>query len=96
MTRFEWDDAKDRLNRRKHGIGFETAAHVFDDPCALMVQDRTENGEERWQAIGRVGNAVVLLVAHTVRFEDEAEIIRLISARKAQRQERKRYEDQAD
>ena len=47
MVKFEWDDAKNRANRRKHGVGFETASLVFDDPFALMVQNRFENGEER-------------------------------------------------
>jgi len=40
MVRFEWDEAKNRANRRKHGVSFELAQRVFDDPNALMLQDR--------------------------------------------------------
>lgn len=94
MVTFDWDDAKNRSNLRKHGVGFDTASLVFDDPYALMLQDRFENGEERWQAIGRIADAVVLVVAHTVKARAGTEVIRIMSARKADRRERKRYEDQ--
>jgi uncharacterized DUF497 family protein len=92
--RFEWDAAKARTNQRKHGIAFEEAVNVFDDPYALFEQDRTdeETGELRWQAIGHVEGMVVLLVAHTVREDDQGEVIRLISARRADRKEQNRYE----
>ena len=93
MVAFDWDDAKNRSNLRKHGVGFDTASLVFDDPYALMLQDRFENGEERWQAIGRIADAVVLVVAHTVKARAGTEVIRIMSARKADRRERKRYED---
>ena len=46
--RFEWDEAKNRANQRKHGVSFEEAAHVFRDPLQVSVQDRTEGGEQRW------------------------------------------------
>jgi uncharacterized DUF497 family protein len=93
MTRFEWDPVKARTNRRKHGVSFDDAMHVFEDPYALFEQDRTgEAGELRWQALGLAGGVAVLLVAHTIRDESEGEVIRLISARRATRKERKRYE----
>ena len=93
---FEWDEAKNRANQLKHGVSFEIATLVFDDPFALMHQDRVVDGEYRWQAIGRVAEQVVLVVAHTVRVSDEGgEMIRVISARKALKIERKRYEKQA-
>ena len=57
-----------------------------------MEQDRIENGEERWQTIGVVDGIVMLLVAHTVREQDDVEVIRIISARRADRKERRRYE----
>ena len=60
-----------------------------------MLQDRIERGEERWHAIGEVAGAVVLVVAHAVRPHATGENIRIISARKATREERKRYEAQA-
>ena len=78
MVTFDWDDAKNRSNLRKHGVGFDTASLVFDDPYALMLQDRFENGEERWQAIGRIADAVVLVVAHTVKARAGTEVIRKI------------------
>ena len=65
----------------------------FADPYALVEQDRMEGGEFRWQTLGLAGGVVLLLVAHTVRSEQEDEIIRIISARKAVRKERKRYDE---
>lgn len=90
---FEWDDRKAETNYRKHGIRFEEAALVFDDPLAVSEQDRIENGEQRWQTVGSVAGCLLLLVAHTVRFEGKGiEVVRIISARRVDRKERKRYE----
>ncbi len=47
MLRFEWDPTKARRNLAKHGVSFDAATRVFDDPFALMLQDRVEGGEER-------------------------------------------------
>ena len=80
-ARFEWDPSKAASNLRKHGVSFQTAVLVFADPKALVVQDRVENGEERWQAIGVVAGHFTLVVAHTVREQDGTEVIRIISAR---------------
>jgi uncharacterized DUF497 family protein len=91
MVRFEWDEAKARSNARKHGVRFEDAILVFADPYALAEQDRLEGGELRWRTLGLAGGVVLLLVAHTVRNEQEDEIIRMISARRATRRERNRY-----
>lgn len=88
---FEWDSRKAATNFRKHGVYFEEAALVFDDPLAVSVQDRIENGEHRWQTLGMVGGHLLLLVAYTVHLED-VEVVRIISARPADKQERKRYE----
>ena len=94
MLRFEWDLAKARTNQRKHGVTFEDAMHVFDDPCALFEQDRAdEGGEPRWQALGLAGGVILLLVAHTVREQGQDDVIRLISARRATRKERNRYDE---
>jgi len=93
MVWFEWDEAKAKTNERKHGVHFDDAILVFADPFAITEQDRIEGGELRWQTIGLAGGVVLLLVAHTVRDEDEDEIIRIISARKAARKERKRYDE---
>ena len=95
-TLFEWDAAKNIANQRKHGVIFEEAAQVFRDPLYLSWSDRVQDGGERWQACGRVGGLVLLLVAHTIREEldDGAEInvVRIISARRAEPKERRRYE----
>ncbi|MCM7887570.1 BrnT family toxin [Enterobacter sichuanensis] len=91
-TEFEWDTNKAKSNLIKHGIRFEEAVLVFDDRYHLSLQDRHENGEFRWQTIGLVHGLIVIMVAHTVRFESGDEVIRIISARKADRKERSRYE----
>jgi len=95
MTRyFEWDEAKAQANHRKHGVSFKAAAHVFDDPLCRTEQDRIEGAEYRWQTLGMVNGCLLVLVAHTVSFdEDGDELIRIISARPATKQERKRYEN---
>ncbi len=89
--RFAWDPVKNKANRRKHGIRFETATEVFDDPLCLVELNSVVDGEERWQAIGRAGRSTLLLVVHTVDGEYEEEVW-LISARKADRNERRNYE----
>jgi uncharacterized protein len=98
ITRFEWDPVKAASNLRKHGVSFDTAIRAFADPLALTELDRIEDGEERWQTTGMVEGTVLLLVAHTVREEDESgqsiEIIRIVSARTADRKERRRYEQE--
>ena len=86
---FAWDEGKNRINKRKHGVSFETASLVFDDPHHLTRQDREVDSEPRWQTIGIVHGIHVLLVAHTVNEHDEE--IRIISARKATRSERSLY-----
>ncbi len=97
-TRFEWDPAKAAVNLRKHGISFDVAVRVFADPFALTEQVRIEGGELRWQTLGVVEEYLLLLVAHTIRDEDEddqtIEVIRIISARAAERKERRRYEQE--
>jgi len=93
MIWFEWDPAKAKANQRKHGVSFELARHVFNDPDALVNHDRVEGGERRRQTLGMVRGVLLLLVAHTVEFEGaEDEVIRIISARRADRKEKHRYE----
>ena len=86
-----WDETKNTSNRQKHRVSFETAQLVFDDPFHVSRQDRTENGEQRWQTIGLVHGVLLLLVAHTYTEADGAETIRIISARKADKAERRIY-----
>ena len=91
-VRFEWDENKDEVNRAKHGISFETAALVFEDANRLLFVDRVEDGEERWHAIGSVRNTFLFLtVVHTYAEEHAEPVVRIISARRATRRERKLY-----
>ena len=83
---FEWDDAKNKINKIKHGINFKTAARVFNDPYLIEEFDEEHStDEDRWKVIGMVDD--VLFVIYTNRDEK----IRLISAREATEQERRRY-----
>jgi uncharacterized protein len=91
MLRFEWDKAKNEVNKAKHGIDFETAQLVFDDPFCVTFVERSNDGEERWHAIGSIQTVIVLVVVHTYWLENSDEVIRIISARRATRRERKLY-----
>lgn len=84
---FEFDEAKAQSNREKHGLSFELAAYVFADPNRIELPDlRRAYGEERFITIGAIQGRVVVVV-YTCR--DGA--IRLISARKANAREQKKY-----
>ena len=89
---FEWNEDKNKLNQRKHGIDFDTAKLVFNDPLHISIQDRHKEGEERWQTMGNVEGITILLVAHTITDTKNGEVIRIISARKATKRERRHYE----
>ena len=89
-VRFAWDEKKNIANQFKHRIGFEAAMLVFEDPTSISIQDRDTEGEQRWITIGWVQDSIVL-VAHTRVYEEEEEVIRIISARKANPSERKIY-----
>ena len=92
--RFGWDPHKAASNLRKHGIAFDDAVRVFMDPLAIREHDRIVDGEERWQIIGTFDHLKLLVVAHTSRDDESGEeFIRIISARPAERSERRRYED---
>jgi uncharacterized DUF497 family protein len=91
-VRFEWDEQKNRANRRKHKISFELASEVFVDPFCFTIRDRVIEGEQRFWTVGSVGDVAVLVVVHTVREEGREELIRIISARKATPRERYFYE----
>lgn len=90
---FEWDPDKDAWNYVKHGIRFETAAMVFDDPYHVSQLDRVVDGEERWKTMGLIGGLVIVIVAHTYREQNGEETVRIISARKTTKRERKHYEE---
>jgi uncharacterized DUF497 family protein len=87
-VRYEWDEAKNRRNQQKHdGISFEAAALIFDDEHCLVRLDRIDKtGEQRWQAIG---------AAHVETDGNGEEITRIISARRAEKRDIRRYQEQA-
>ena len=92
--KFEWDPVKARQNLKEHRVSFGRAATVFVDPKALSEADQ-EHGddEERWVTLGLDRTGVLLLVCHTFREERESSArLRLISARKANKNEAKQYE----
>jgi uncharacterized protein len=94
-VRFVWDEPKAIANLGKHGVSFELARRAFADPFAILEQDRVEEGEMRWQTIGMAYGVKLLVVAHTIRDNADVEIIRIISARHAEKHERRRYENEA-
>ena len=90
---FEWEESKALANLNKDGVSFELARRAFDDPFAILEQDRIEANEERWQALGMAGGVILLLVAHTIDdWDGRIEIIRVISARRAEPSEKRLYE----
>lgn len=92
--RFEYDEGKNRQNLAKHGIDFDTAAIVFDDPWALTLRDEAHEDEERFITLGEIAPGVVLFVVHTCfAAADGEEVIRLVSARAATSTEQRRYEE---
>jgi uncharacterized protein len=94
MPKFEWDPAKARQNLAKHGVSFELAMRVWDDPLPVILPDLSEPEEERWYAVGAAAHLVILVVVHVYRSRDDEERVRIISARKATPRERKRYEQE--
>jgi uncharacterized DUF497 family protein len=81
------------LELQKHGVSFPTALRAFADPDALYDNDRVVDGEQRWQTIGLIEGKLLLLVAHTFAEEETDEVVRIISAREANRRERRVYEE---
>lgn len=87
---FEWDEEKALLNFLKHGVRFEEALIVFYDDDSLTAFDfKHSEQEERYQILGMTGDKRLLTVVHTYRKEK----IRLISARPANKRQRKQYEE---
>lgn len=84
---FDWDDEKAIVNERKHHIDFQTAARVFLDPNRLEDYDMEHGGDEdRWITVGLVDSRILMVV-----YAERRETIRLISARKATKNEQKAY-----
>jgi uncharacterized DUF497 family protein len=88
-VRFEWDPEKEVRNLRKHGVSFEEASTVFGDALAATIPDAQHSElEVRFTPMGMSSESRLLIVSHT----DAEESVRIISARTATTQERKRYE----
>jgi uncharacterized DUF497 family protein len=87
MSRFEWDEEKNLINQRKHGISYEEARTIFDGPV-LSLEDEGHHSEVRERSYGLIGDVVVACVIHA----DRGGATRIISARKATRNERKFFD----
>lgn len=88
--KFEWDENKNRINQKKHGISFEEAASVFYDEFAILFDDPDHSKEEeRFLIIGSIRQEKICIVSHCYR--ENKQTIRLISARQATRKEREIY-----
>lgn len=88
--KFEWDTAKNLANIQKHGVSFSEAVSVFADDYALLIADPDHSeDEDRFLLLGMSGKLRILLVCHC--FEVDARLIRIISCRKANRQELAQY-----
>jgi uncharacterized DUF497 family protein len=89
LLQFEWDEAKNEVNQIKHDIVFEEAALIFSGITLTEPDERRDYGESREINIGQLAEQVVIVVVHT----DRNGVTRLISARTANRTERRRYDD---
>jgi hypothetical protein len=85
---FEWDEAKNLENIHKHEIDFADVSEIFESPMLIELDDRFDYGEDRWFGIGFLGNGVAVVVWT----ERQNDVIRIISARRANRHERQRLE----
>jgi uncharacterized DUF497 family protein len=85
---FEWDSAKENVNRKKHGIDFRTAAKVFLDPDVIEFDDLDATGELRFNAIGLVDGRMLF-----VTYAMKGEVVRVVSARGAEPHEKRKYHE---
>ncbi|HCJ06953.1 MAG: BrnT family toxin [Lachnospiraceae bacterium] len=90
--KFEWDDHKNDINKKKHGLSFEEAIEVFGDENAILFDDPDHSIEEdRFLIIGAIRSAKICIVSHCYRDNDN--VIRLISAREATKSEKRVYQE---
>ena len=98
MIKFEWDNNKNLINIKKHKISFEDAIYVFSDKNALIMKDE-ENSyyEDRFITMGNIKGKFIVVVIHTDRTKNSAEeVIRIISARYATKNEINQYYNRGD
>ena len=91
--KFEWNTNKEKINIKKHKISFEQASYVFSDKYALSKYDSKHSidNEDRWVLLGRCKQDTILVVIHTFKNDKKTEAVRIISARKATKNEKKYY-----
>lgn len=90
MIKFDWDENKNTINKKKHGLSFEEAKEVFFDDNAVLFDDPDHSvGEERFLIIGMIKSQKICIVSHC--YKDNDDIIRIISAREATKNEKKSY-----
>lgn len=87
-VRFEWDPRKAQINKRKHDVSFEEAAECFADSLAMVLTDRVHPDR-----LTLIGQSQACRLIFTIYAEKDADVIRIISARKATRAERRKYEE---
>ena len=93
IMRFEWDQNKNLENQKKHGISFDEAKEIFDDPLHISILDsRYTYFEERWITVGMSKGESFIVAANLFFDSEDEEVIRIISAREATNNERKQYE----
>jgi len=93
-VKFEWDKNKEKTNIQKHGVDFTQASFVFADPFALSrFDDDHSDDEDRYVLLGKSLNQTILVVVHTYRDKNGIEFVRIISARKATKKEKKVYQE---
>jgi uncharacterized DUF497 family protein len=91
---FTWDPKKELSNKKKHGVSFEEAREVFEDPLHLSLLDhRFSYFEERWITVGQTKKSRLLVVANLFFSDDGEEVVRIISAREATQNEQRQYEE---
>ena len=90
-TRFEWDDQKATSNRIKHGVSFEEATTVFDNPLAVIFDDEAHSDDEQRELI--IGHSTEGRLLIAVFIEQAEGVVRIISARRATKRERRDYEE---
>jgi uncharacterized DUF497 family protein len=90
---FEWDPEKAKINFKKHKVNFEHSATIFKDPQAISIfDDDHSEKEDRWVSMGLASNGVLLIVHHTYKqIDDQTIVIRIISSRKATKNEEGQY-----
>ena len=94
VYQFDWDPNKARINLKKHRVSFLLAMSVFHDPLSITIFDEAHSeNEERWVTVGKAENGQTLVIVHTFQLISAKEAkLRIITARKADKQERLDYE----